>query len=120
MAEVFHFELKELPVSINDIWMPVRNRLVLTPNYRAWRKAVAWEIAKQCKVGIDGNYALHVELSAPDKRSRDLDNFSFKAISDAAQDAGRIVNDNKCMRLKSEWVPEGPAVKAYFISTGDV
>lgn len=117
MTQVLTIELDVLPVSINDIWTVARGRLVKSTKYRAWREATAWQMKAQCRGRLDGPYALHVQLCAPDKRSRDLDNFSFKALSDAAQEAGVIENDSKCVRLRSEWVSEGPAVRAWFIST---
>ena len=120
MTQVLSITLDRLPVSVNAIWTVARGRLVKSPEYRAWREATAWEIKSQCKGRLTGAYALHVELCAPDKQSRDLDNFSFKALSDAAQDAGVIANDSKCARLKSKWVSGGPAVRAWFISTGEL
>jgi len=116
MAEVLTIELETLPVSVNDIWAVSRGRLVKSEKYKLWKLAAAWQIRAQCKGKLVGPYALHVELRAPDKRARDLDNFSFKALSDAAQDAGVIENDSKCRSLKSRWVNEGPAVRAWFIS----
>jgi len=122
MAEVLDIKLDTLPVSINAMWMPaLRNGkaiIVKTPEYRAWRKAAAWQMRAQLRNQyLSGFYALHVELCAPNNVARDLDNFSFKAISDAAQEAGVIENDSKCVRLKSKWVESGPAVRAWFIST---
>lgn len=117
MAQVLTIELDELPVSINAIWTVARGRLIKSPAYKSWREAAAWQIKTQCKGKLEGPYALHVELCAPDKRARDLDNFSFKALSDAAQDAGVIENDSKCVGLKSKWVQSGPAVRAWFIAT---
>lgn len=122
MAQVLTIILDELPISINAMWMPVifkgRAAIVKTPEYRAWRQATAWQMKAQRKNEyLSGTYALHVELCAPDKIARDIDNFSFKALSDAAQDAGVIENDSKCVGLKSKWVQSGPAVRAWFIAT---
>jgi Holliday junction resolvase RusA-like endonuclease len=117
MAQVLTITLDSLPVSINDIWTVARGHMIKSRRYRNWRAETAWLIKNQCQGRLVGSYALHVELCAPDKRPRDLDNFSFKALSDAAQDAGVIENDSKCVRLKSKWVSGGPAVRAWFIST---
>ena len=124
MSEVLYIELDTLPVSTNDMWMPAlvkgRPAIVKTPKYRAWRKQTAWLIKAQVKgARLVGPYALHVELCSAGlvARDRDCDNYSFKAFSDAAQDAGVIENDSKCVRLKSKWVSGGPAVRAWFIST---
>lgn len=117
VTQVISLELDQLPVSINDLWMPARGKLITTPKYRAWKEWASWEIKRQSRGSLEGNYALHVQLSAPDNRARDLDNFAFKALSDAAQMAGAIRNDNKCARLKAKWTNDGPALRAWFIAT---
>lgn len=120
MTEVLSIRLDELPVSINDLWMPNRGGrgLILTPKYRAWKEATAWEIKRICgSAKLEGGYALDVRLRAPDNRARDIDNFAFKALNDAAQLAGVITNDSKCRRLSAEWSDDGPAVQAWLIST---
>ena len=78
---------------------------VKTAAYAAWRKAAAWEIRAQRPAPIAGHYELRAVIQ---RTGCDLDNHA-KAISDALQGAGVIVNDRLCERLSLEWTDDPAA-----------
>lgn len=116
MTQAISLTLDELPPSANSIWRAVGGRVLKSRDYRSWLTAAAYLLRAQAKGRIEGPYALHVEFCPPDRRKRDLDN-RIKALSDAITEAGLVEDDCHCQRIKAEWVKEGPAVRAWLIST---
>lgn len=117
MAEVLMFELETLPPSANRIWRSVGGHVIKSAEYRKWLEATAWTIRKEAGPGcVEGGYGLHVQFVRQNKRRSDLDNL-IKALSDAIVRAGLVKDDAHCMSIKAKWAAEGPAVKAFVIST---
>ena len=117
MASALSLSLTELPPSANSIWRAVNGRVLKSRDYRAWMQATALVLRSQARGGrIEGPYAMHVQLVAPDRRRRDLDN-RLKALSDAITAAGLVDDDSFCRRIEAEWVPEGPSVRVWLVST---
>lgn len=66
------------PVSVNRLWMPVRSRLVLTPEARAYKERlglIALEVSRRVYFPNDQLLSLELILYRPSKRG-DADNFS--------------------------------------------
>ena len=81
------------PPSVNNMWATVRGRRVLSKKGRLYRKDVAlFCVASGLPRPLPTPIAVHVALYAPDNRHRDLDNI-FKAVGDALQASGLLVND---------------------------
>jgi crossover junction endodeoxyribonuclease RusA len=101
-----------LPPSANALWRVAKNgRVYATAPYKNWKAAAMWEAAAQAHgVRISGAYRLTLQVVAPDKRRRDLDNL-LKATSDMLQSAGLIENDHFCRALTASWETEGPQCK---------
>ena len=116
MTQAISLTLDELPPSANSIWRAVGGRVLKSRDYRSWLEATALILRSQARGRIEGPYALHVEFCPPDRRRRDLDN-RIKALSDAITEAGLVEDDCHCQRIKAEWVKDGPAVRAWLIST---
>ncbi len=81
----------------------------LSEKYRLWRDEAGWMVAAQRPAKIEGPVAISVELRAPDKRRRDLDNVGFKAVIDLlvshqiiTADDSRIVKE-----INAKWVESG-------------
>lgn len=78
--------------------------------YVTWLMLAGIETRKQKPGKIDGAYKLTVQLVRPDRRKRDLDNFSFKAINDLLVQQGVVDDDSQCEMLSSRWVTVGTGV----------
>ena len=76
------------PPSVNHEWMKARGRIILTPKGRTYRAYVAGKILAMRahgvlpKASLTGDLAVAMELYPPDRRRRDVDNYS-KAVLDA-------------------------------------
>ena len=66
------------------------NQRYLLPHVKMYRERVAWEVKRQ---SVPGRYVMHVHLSPPDRRERDMDN-ALKTIFDALRHAGYIEADS--------------------------
>lgn len=78
--------------------------------YVTWLMLAGIETRRQKPGRIDGRYKLTVQLARPDKRKRDLDNFSFKAVNDLLVQQGIVTDDSLCEMLSSRWVTVGEGV----------
>lgn len=98
------------PPTSNHNNMPVRGRLIKSPEYRAWRTAAEWSARSQMQgPPILGPYSIVYTAQRPDNRRRDIENLT-KSLSDALQGAGIIADDCHCQRSLIEW-DVGPNVK---------
>jgi Holliday junction resolvase RusA-like endonuclease len=50
---------------------------------------------------------LHVDVERPDQRRRDLDNCSFKAVSDLLVRHGVVKDDSLATEISARWVGPG-------------
>jgi crossover junction endodeoxyribonuclease RusA len=105
------------PPSANKLWRYVSGRAIKSAEYRAWLEQSAWECAAQKEIPIAGAYAMHIMVSRPDKRRRDISN-CIKAVEDAIVLSGMVEDDSLCQRITAEWVTDQPcAVKVFICST---
>jgi Holliday junction resolvase RusA-like endonuclease len=69
------FFLPTLPPSKNELYTVSRGRMILTREYRAWKKAAGQEIMIQRVRKIKGSYKIDIYAKKPDDlRLRDLGN----------------------------------------------
>lgn len=90
------------PPSANRLWRAVAGRNIKSAEYRRWMDEAVLTIRAQRPRGIAGRYHLRVTATAPDRRSRDIDNLA-KALSDALVQAGVIGDDHRAKSLFLEW-----------------
>lgn len=85
------------PPSVNHYWRSVRGRAILSAEGRAYRAlAQTWRMLAP---PLAGRLSVRLELHAPDKRRRDLDN-ALKAPLDALTHAGVYDDDSQIDRLE--------------------
>lgn len=94
------------PPSANKLWRNYKGRSIKSAEYRAWLKLNGAEDPIRRFRTIAGPYRMTAQLTAPDKRRRDLSN-TIKATEDCLQALGVIADDANCRRLVFEWV-DGP------------
>jgi crossover junction endodeoxyribonuclease RusA len=96
------------PPSLNGIFH-VHKGSRLSEKYRLWRDEAGWELKRQKPSKVPGPVAISVELTAPDKRRRDLDNVGFKAVIDLLVKHEIIeADDSRIVReIKARWVDSG-------------
>ena len=97
------------PPSINRLWRVGRGgRMYRSKVYEDWREEAGWSIKAQSKgQAVTGGYKLSVLAKRPDKRRRDLDNVSSKAVNDLLQHVGIVTDDCLCHWVEARWVKEG-------------
>lgn len=107
------------PPSQNRIWVGGRGRkkagpwrIYRNPSYVEWLKQADLQWLSQKPRGpfktIDGPFKVHLKLSRPDRRVRDIDNY-HKVVMDWAQRAGIIKNDCNSVETRSGWVTDEEA-----------
>lgn len=101
------------PPSVNHEWMKARGRIILTPKGRTYRAYVAGKILAMRahgvfpKTALTGDLAVAMELYPPDRRRRDVDNYS-KAVLDALTHA-RLWRDDSQVKRQTVTVREPKA-----------
>lgn len=97
------------PTTLNHRLMPVGGRNILAPEYRKWQKEAEAQAKTQELRLLRGRVGIYVEVTAPDKRIRDLDNVSTKSIIDLLVKLGVIEgDDSRYVRLiHTRWVDTG-------------
>lgn len=110
----------DLPPSTNRIWRNNAGRVHKSTEYTAWRTAAAWTIrqAAMQQSPVLGPFDLHIEAGRPDKRKRDLDNFTFKPVLDALVIGGAIRDDSDAQSLFARWVPDLKGVRVTITPAG--
>lgn len=91
------------PPSVNGYWRSFRGRQILSKRAREYRAKVVKAVASVGKV--DGPCSVIITLHPPDKRRRDVDNYS-KAILDALTHAGIWDDDSQVKQLVIGWPVE--------------
>lgn len=96
-----------MPISINALWRSNRGKVHRSKAYMAWLQQAGQEWLLQKKnqpQTISGRFSAQIILARPnDKRRRDLDNFSTKAILDLCKVHGLIDDDYLCEKLYIRW-----------------
>ena len=82
------------PPSVNHYWVHARGRAFISKAGRAFRDAVIWECKAKRVKRQTGRLGVFVQVRAPDRRRRDLDNLN-KAALDALQHAGVYDDDSQ-------------------------
>lgn len=94
------FELP-FPPSINHYWRRVGPRTLISREGRRFRQRVMAILAARGIRPMGGWLDVHVEVSPPDNRRRDIDNLQ-KALLDALQHGGAYADDNQIVKLSIE------------------
>lgn len=87
------------PPSTNTYWRNVKGRTLISEKGRAYRGEVIAEVLQHGNnLKLAGRLHVEMELFPPDKRRRDIDNFS-KAILDALTHAGLWLDDSQIDKM---------------------
>lgn len=87
------------PPSVNTYWRQFRGRAILSAKARLYRKQVHVCCGVQAIDKMDGRLTMLIELHPPDRRRRDVDNYS-KGILDALCHAGVYDDDEQIDDLR--------------------
>lgn len=93
------------PPSVNNYIRRTTNRSYMTKKGKEFRDASVFEILGRSLhgdrplSGFTGRLAVHIELIAPDRRKRDIDNH-VKPVLDAMQHAGVFEDDAQIDELR--------------------
>lgn len=90
------------PPSVNTYWRHGPRGTYLAKSGKVFRAEAIEDIRRQvdCDEPYGGRVAVSVELVAPDRRARDIDNHGGKAVLDALVHAGLIVDDEQVDELR--------------------
>lgn len=111
-----------MPCSVNLAYRNVlRVGRVKTAAYKTWLAAAQAHVLENgIRGSIDGPYSLEIEMDRPDKRRRDLDNYT-KVLSDFLVAQRFVEDDSLCERLQIKWtapIPDRPGpVRVWLIAT---
>lgn len=85
--------------SVNSLYRPFRNRVILSRKGRAWYKENLPKIKAQWnRAPLTGPVRVKIQLYPPDRRRRDLDN-ALKAPCDCLTKAGVWRDDSQVVEL---------------------
>ena len=94
------------PPSTNRLWRSVRGRVVLSPDYKYWKKRAIESVTVLQQFGkqpVCGVYELELYLSTVHRSKRgDADN-RLKAVLDIVTELKFVVDDKFCARASVEW-----------------
>ena len=92
------------PVSVNTYYRHYNNRMVISARGRKFRQEVEQRILASkedfCPSFGDSDVGLSMVLHPPDKRKRDIDNFSGKSVLDSLI-GGLYLDDSQVRTLRS-------------------
>jgi Holliday junction resolvase RusA-like endonuclease len=86
------------PPSITRYWRRVGPRTLVSREGRRFRQQVVATLAACHVEPLTGPLTVEVEISTPDHRRRDIDNFA-KALLDALQHGGVYLDDSQIVQL---------------------
>jgi len=89
------------PPSVNHYWRRVGARTLVSAEGRRYRERIAAYLAARRIPPLDGELTVHVVVSPPDRRRRDLDNV-LKALLDALERGGVYRDDSQIVHLEIE------------------
>ena len=95
-----------LPPSTNRLWRANRGKVHRSKVYLSWLQeaGLQWLTQKQSQPkSIAYSFTAQVVLVRPDKRRRDLDNHSTKALLDFCTLHQVVVDDSLCEKLYIRW-----------------
>lgn len=101
-----------LPPSLNSAFMYLRKGRVLTKKYLIF-KGIVQDIVGKTKMPWE-HCSVEIELRAPDKRKRDVDNYS-KVLFDSLTSSGIWDDDSQVKEMKVKFVEPGNKNTAYTI-----
>lgn len=107
------------PPSTNRLWRIGRGRMFRSAAYDAWLDECVAMIKQAGVSPVKGKYKLVVCVRRPDKRRRDLDNVSGKALNDMLQKAGIVEDDCLCQMMLCAWTEDGPDTVISICSEGE-
>ncbi len=85
-----------MPPTTNHLRMPVRGRLITSPEYRKWQTEAGLSVITDKPKRHIGPVGVHIQVCPTDKRIRDLDNTAnFKAVLDLLVKHGVIEGDDR-------------------------
>lgn len=88
------------PPSVNTLYRTFRGRVIMSKDGRDWYKTNLPMLQRQApKHPLEGRLAVRLEVCAPDKRRRDLDNI-LKVAQDCLTKAGVWEDDSQIDRLE--------------------
>ncbi len=93
------------PPSTNRLWRSVRGRIILSLDYKKWKKDAFEAVCILQKLGsqpVLGVHELELKLSRSGHIRRDADN-CLKAVLDIGKECRLIVDDKLCRRASVEW-----------------
>ena len=104
------YAIVDLPraLSTNNLWMVARGRMILTPEYRAWKEECGHALNRSNPGCVSGPYGLTIYLNS--KSRCDLGNIE-KACSDLLQEHGVIDNDRKAQIIRLERSSNVPGIQ---------
>jgi len=93
------------PPSTNRLWRSVRGRVVLSPEYKNWKRAATDQIQVVQNLGkspVLGVHQLELCLSTVFRNKGDADN-RLKSVLDVICACRLVVDDKFCARASVEW-----------------
>ena len=98
--------LPKIPPSVNNLFINVGKRRIVSQRYDEWRQLAGWELQRQRPEKVTGPVRLSYEFGEPDRRKRDLGNLE-KAATDLLVAHGVIeADDNSVVReIRLTWAP---------------
>ena len=95
------------PPSMNHYWRRVGSRTLVSRRGREFQAEVCWAASEQYSLPqpLSGPLSIKVDVQAPDRRRRDLDNL-LKPLLDALTHAAVWEDDSQVHRIEIAWVGE--------------
>ena len=94
------FELKSLPLTVNNLYGRLRNTVYKKPEVREWQNATISYMRREWKTRppIRTSLEVRIEFTTKDHRKWDIDN-RIKPLQDCLERAGVIENDRQIESL---------------------
>ena len=100
------------PISTNNLYRHIGNRVYMTQKGKDLKEQYAWEIYSQEKETFDGLVEVEITYYFGNRRKNDIDNFS-KVILDSITDAGIWEDDSQIakMTIIKKYDKENPRIE---------